>query len=182
MRFPKLKLLLGGVLAAAVLAPPALAGPDVPTVPGDIAVEEGHNPFLVGHAVGVQIYTCLTVPSGYAWSSATPDADLYDDHGNRIIHHFGGPSWQAKDGSKVVASRVRGVPGEGKTIQWLLLAATSTTSGPDGDRLKPTTFIQRIATTGGVTPPAGDCNAATADTARAVPSTADYVFWKRTGA
>ena len=131
----------------------------------------------------MQIYTCLTLPSGYAWSSSsTPRADLYNDNGTRIIHHFGGPSWQAKDGSKVVGSRVNGVPGEGNTIPWLLLSAASTSAGPDGDRLEPTTFIQRIATTGGVTPPAGDCNAATAGTAREVPYTADYVFWKRTTA
>src|SRR5215203_800545 len=124
MRYPKLKLLLAGLVATAALAPPALAGPDVPTVPGDIAVEEGHKPFLVGHAVGVQIYTCLTLPGGYAWSSATPRADLYDDHGNRIVHHFGGPSWQAKDGSKVTASRVKGIMVEDGAIPWLLLKAT----------------------------------------------------------
>jgi hypothetical protein len=45
-----------------------------------------------------------------------------------------------------------------------------------------TTFIQRINITGGLTPPAADCNAATAGTVVEVPYTAHYVFWKKTGA
>src|SRR6266545_319713 len=57
---------------------------------------------------------------------------------------------------------------------------TSTTPGPDGDRLVATTYIQRIATTGGLAPPAVDCNAATAGTVAEVPYTADYYFWKHT--
>src|SRR6266545_173743 len=43
-----------------------------------------------------------------------------------------------------------------------------------------TTYIQRIATTGGLAPPAVDCNAATAGTVAEVPYTADYYFWKHT--
>jgi hypothetical protein len=45
------------------------------------------------------------------------------------------------------------------------------------DRLAGTTFIQRIATTGGLAPAAADCNAATAGTEVEVPYTADYSFW-----
>ena len=66
-------------------------------------------------------------------------------------------------------------------IDWVLLS-TTTTPGPDGDRLVDTTFIQRIHTAGGLTPPAADCNAATADKVVEAPYTADYVFWKKTAA
>jgi hypothetical protein len=59
------------------------------------------------------------------------------------------------------------------------LSAASTAAGPDGDRLVATTFIQRIATTGGLAPPAADCNATTAGTVAEVPYTADYYFWKQ---
>jgi hypothetical protein len=65
-------------------------------------------------------------------------------------------------------------------IPWLLLSATST-AGPDGDRLLGTTFIQRINTTGGLQPPAAECNAGTADKVVEVPYTSDYFFWKATG-
>ena len=181
MRFSRPRRLLAGALAVAAAWPAAQAAqaaPVPPAVPTDIAVEAGHKPFLVGHAVGVQIYPCTTVPGGYAWGASTPRADLYDDHGNRIVRHFGGPSWQAKDGSTVVARRDSGVSVDPTAIPWLRLKATSATSGPDGDRLAGTTYIQRIATTGGLTPPAGQCDATTAGTAREVPYTADYVFWK----
>ena len=169
---------LAAAVAACSAGQAAHAAPTPPPVPGEIAVPEGNKPFLLGHAVGVQIYTCTTLPGGHAWSPATPRADLYDNSGHVIIRHFAGPSWQAKDGSTVRASRVDGVTVDATAIQWLLLKATPATSGPDGDRLGGTTYIQRIATTGGLTPPAADCNATTAGTAREVPYTADYLFWK----
>ncbi len=67
-------------------------------------------------------------------------------------------------------------------FRWLRLSAASTAAGPGGDRLVDTTYIQRIATTGGLAPPAAECTAATAGTVAAVPYTADYYFWKHTGA
>jgi hypothetical protein len=185
MTLPGSRLLLAGVLAASAAWPAAQAAhaaPTPPPVPGAIAVGDGHKPFLLGHAVGHQIHTCAAAPGGYAWSPATPRAVLYDDSGTAIVRHFGGPSWQAKDGSTVVARRVDGVTVDPTAIQWLLLEATSSTPGPDGDRLAGTTHIQRIATTGGLTPPAADCHALTVGAVRAIPYTADYLFWKQRGA
>ena len=52
--------------------------------------------FLIGHAIGVQIYTC----NGLTWSSAVPRANLYNDHGKLIITHFRGPTWQARTAAK----------------------------------------------------------------------------------
>jgi hypothetical protein len=66
-------------------------------------------------------------------------------------------------------------------IPWLRLKATSTSAGPDGDRLLKTAYVQRINTTGGLAPAAADCNAATAGAQVEVPYTADYYFWKETG-
>jgi hypothetical protein len=170
------RLVVAAVLAAAValpLAAPALAGPPPPPVPGDIAVPDGNKVFLVGHAVGVQIYSC----TGTAWTLVAPRADLFGDNGKLIATHFAGPTWQANDGSKVVGSRRAGVTVDPTAIPRLLLAAASTAPG-EGDRLAETTYIQRIDTTGGLAP-AGACTAgATAE----VPYTADYVFWKPTGA
>ena len=159
-----------GQAAQAALTPPA--------VPTEIAVPDGHKPFLLGHAAGVQSYTCTSVPGGYAWSPATPSAVLRDHHDHVIATHFGGPAWRATDGSTVFASRDSGVTVDPTAIAWLRLKAAPATPGPDGDRLVGTTYIQRIATTGGLTPPAADCNATTAGAAREVPYTADYLFWK----
>jgi hypothetical protein len=185
MRLNRSRRLLAGV-AVAVAAWPAAqaaqAAPTPPAVPDAIVVPDGHKPFLLAHAAGDQIYTCTTVPGGHAWSPATPRAELYDDSGTRIGSHFGGPSWQARDGSKVVAQRDRGQIVDPTAIPWLRLVSLSSTAGPDGDRLAGTTYIQRIATVGGLTPPAGECNALTAGTAIAVPYTADYLFWKERSA
>ena len=176
--------LAAAALAAAsigVLAHPAVAGPSSPDVPNDIAVEAGNKVFLVGHAVGVQIYTCNATPTGtsWSWSSAVPRANLYGDNGKLIGIHYGGPTWEAKDGSRVVGQRVDGVTVDPTAIPWLLLSTTP--AGEHGGRLARTTFIQRIATTGGLAPAAAECNAATVGTRQEIPYTADYYFWKKQG-
>jgi len=155
------------------------AGPDVPS---SMAVEEGHKVFLVGHAVGVQIYTCDPSATGSAWKLLAPRADLYNDGGKLVARHFRGPTWQARDGSMVRAER-RGDPVtvDATAIPWLLLSSVSTSAGADGDRLAGTTFIQRTATTGGLPPAPGTCDADTVGSIAEVPYTADYHFWKATG-
>jgi uncharacterized protein DUF3455 len=134
--------------------------------------------YLAGHAVGVQIYRC-TATAG--WTLVAPRADLYGDNGKLIATHFGGPTWQAKDGSRVVGRRDGEVSVDSSAIPWLRLVAASTSSGDDGDRLAHTTYIQRVATTGGLAPAAGECNAATVGDVKEIPYTADYWFWKATG-
>ena len=76
------------------------------------------------------------------------------------------------------AQRVDGVTVDPSAIPWLLLKATVKAAGPDGDRLAGTTYIQRIATTGGLEPAAAECNAEAIGTVREIPYTADYRFWK----
>jgi hypothetical protein len=170
---------------AAALALPALlpgaayaAKPAPPNVPAAIQVPAGHVPFLVGHATGTQNYTCQPAGNGFGWTLVAPDAKLVDDKGRQIMTHFAGPTWQARDGSAVVAARVDGVPSPTGAIPWLLLRATSTTPGPHrGGKLTATTYIQRVNTTGGVAPADG-CGAATVGAAVKVPYTSDYYFYK----
>src|SRR5688572_21716958 len=92
-------------LVALPFAQVAHAGPDQPTVPPEIVVSSEHKLYLVAHAAGAEIYTC----NGITWGPATPRADLFDDRHNLVATHFGGPSWQARDGSKVVAQRDSGI-------------------------------------------------------------------------
>jgi hypothetical protein len=185
MTFPRPRRLAACALAATAAlatAHAAHAARTAPDVPGTIAIDDQHKPFLIGHAAGVQIYACTASAGGYAWGPATPRAVLYDNAGHVLADHYGGPSWRAKDGSTVVARRVDGVTVDPTAIPWLKLEATSATPGVDGDRLTRTTFIQRVNTSGGLPPEPATCNAQTAGTAREVPYTADYVFWKRRGA
>jgi len=176
------RLLLAALLAlagTASLAAVAQAGPAEPSLPDGLdPVPAGHKLYLVGHATGVQIYRC----DAGGWTLVAPRADLYTDSGNLIATHFAGPTWQARDGSSVKAARADGVSVDSNSIPWLLLAATSTTSGPDGDRLEGTSYVQRLNTVGGIAPAAGQCTAATVGDFAEVPYTADYYFWKQRGA
>jgi hypothetical protein len=178
-------LVTASILVALAVAVPgiATAGPAEPDTPAAIVVPEGHKPFLVGHAIGVQIHECIAAPTGHRWRFLGPRADLYGDNGNLLATHFTGPSWQAKDGSKITAT----LDGTGTAtvdptaIPWLRLRVTSQTAGADGDRLLATTFIQRITTTGGLAPAPEACGPETAGLVAEIPYTADYVFWKATG-
>lgn len=172
------------VVLAVALPAAANAGPEEPPVPGAIVVPDGHKAFLVGHAVGVQIHTCALIDGSYRWRFGGPRANLYDDTWKLLATHFGGPSWQARDGSKITAA----LDGNGSitvdptAIPWLRLRVTSETAGADGDRLVGTKYIQRIETTGGLAPAPETCNAETGGQVAEVPYTADYVFWKKTAA
>ncbi len=71
-------------------------------VPGPIEVPDGNKVFLVGHRPASRFTRCNATPGGFGWGFVAPRANLYNDHGKLIITHFGGPTWQATDGSNVV--------------------------------------------------------------------------------
>jgi hypothetical protein len=166
-------------LVVAALAPAGVAQAH-DRVPAAIAVPKGHQQFLKAHAEGVQIYACNATATGHAWGLVAPRADLLDKRGRLIGTHFAGPTWQAKDGSKVVGKRDAGVNVDPKSIDWLLLSAVSTAPGPrkHDDLLAGTTYIQRINTTAGLAPAAANCHAGTVGNRVEVPYTADYLFFK----
>jgi hypothetical protein len=128
-------------------------------------------------ATGVQIYECRASaqqPGRYEWAFVAPDAELYDQKGNRIGRHYAGPHWEAADGSKVVATlKARADAPSGNAIPWLLLDARSV--GTDGAFSK-VTSIQRTNTVGGL-PPAGGCSQATLGQPARVAYRADYYFF-----
>ncbi len=176
-----MKLILTSLLGAAVvgaLAVPAHAAPTAPEVPSTLVPPAGNKVFLEAHATGVQIYRCDAATE--AWTLVAPRANLYADNGKLIGSHSGGPTWQARDGSYVTATKVDEANLDPTAVNWLLLAKKTTSAGADGDRLAATTYIQRTATTGGRAPAASDCDV-TGEIAE-IPYTADYHFWKATGA
>jgi hypothetical protein len=178
------RLLITGIAAVAAalpLASAAMAGPAAPTVPGEIAVTGDHKPYLIAHAEGVQIYACYSVADGYAWRLLAPRATLTGENGRTLGSHYGGPRWEATDGSIVVGVRETGASVDPTAVDWLRLRADSSTAGPDGDRLTGTSYIQRINTVGGRPPAAGDCDEDTVAEQREIPYSADYVFFKATG-
>jgi hypothetical protein len=163
--------LLPGLASADALIPPPIA-------PAAIWVPAENVPFLLGHATGTQNYACQPSAAGFDWTFVEPEAMLLEDNGNPPFNHFAGPTWQADDGSEVVAARVEGVTVSPTAIQWLLLRATSAKPGPDGgDRLATATYVQRVNATGGLAPDGG-CDATSVGATANVPYTSDYYFYK----
>lgn len=134
---------------------------------------------MVVHAKGVQIYECRAGKNqtgDYEWAFVAPEADLFDAAGNRIGHHYAGPSWESPDGSKILGTqKERADAPTADAIPWLLLGAKS--MGQEGAFSK-VTSVQRLSTVGGVAPAAG-CTQAAAGTPARVDYTAEYYFFTR---
>jgi hypothetical protein len=171
-----------------------------PPVPTDIEVPEGNKLFFVGHAFGTQNYICLpsaTSPTGVAWTLFGPQANLFDRHDRQITTHFLSPNpdegglaratWQHSDDTSAVWARMAATSSDPAyvapgAIPWLRLEVVGDARGPQNGRaLTPTTWIQRLNTTGGVSPAAGCTEAANVGARVFVPYTADYFFYKKSG-
>jgi hypothetical protein len=151
---------LGGTASSAGAAAGAK-----PTVPEAIKVPAGNKKIAVMPAQGVQTYQCV----GGAWTFLQPDAILRH-HGRAEVLHSKGPVWTSvRDGSSVTAAAAANSPVPDSIPQLLLKAAA--TRGPG--LFANITFIQRLNTTGGVSPTGACTDGATAS----VPYTADYTFW-----
>ena len=122
------------------------------------------------YALGVQIYRW----NGSGWVFVAPDATLYADpcFNGEIGTHYAGPTWEADDGSKVVATRVADCTPNRGAIPWLRLDAVS--SSPQG-RFGLVTHVLRVNTIGGTAP--ATAGAFVGDEAR-VPYTAEYYFYR----
>lgn len=143
-----------------------------PSVPPAIAVPEGQRLELFADAEGVQIYTCKADSNGtLGWVFKEPRADLFNGRGKVIIHHYGGPTWEAHDGSKVVGTKLAAFTADASAIPWLLLQATS---HEGSGRMQNVSYIQRLDTAGGLAPTTA-CTVA--DETAEVPYTATYYFY-----
>lgn len=167
------------LLASAVLAaaggPAAAAGPlSPPRVPAALAVPAGAKVVARFHATGAQVYSCTSAAGLYSWLLARPDATLADASGAVAGTHGAGPSWKSKDGSSVVGKKLaQAAAPEAGAVPWLLLGAASTTGA---GQFTGVTFIQRVATKGGIAPATG-CDATHVGTEVRASYSADYYFF-----
>ncbi|MEY4546099.1 MAG: hypothetical protein RL685_2294 [Pseudomonadota bacterium] len=126
-------------------------------------------------ATGVQSYACTIDKPGEApdWGPKGPHAMLGEPN-NLMGIHFGGPSWQAMDGSLVKGTKVSSAGAPDKSaIAWLLLSGAATGEGIFGK----ITHIQRMDTVGGK-PPQGGCDPSHVDTRVLVPYRTNYYFYR----
>lgn len=149
-------------------------------VPASLRAPSSQLMTLKAHATGAQVYQCRPAkndPSSYLWELKAPDATLVDEAGRKVAKHYAGPTWEASDGSSVVAEVVAREPSpDPNAIAWLLLKATSTSGHGQFSTVK---FIQRLHTVGGVAPAA--CTAKQAGRELRVKYSADYYFYVGSG-
>ena len=167
MRSTRILLLISGGFSFA-----GLAG-----VPENLAVPVDQSLSLAVSAAGVQIYECKAgkdAAARFEWAFKAPEAELFDRAGNRIGKHYGGPTWEANDGSKVVGEAVaRAESPDATAIPWLLLKAKTTSGSGVFAR---TRSIQRVDTAGGKAPIEG-CDQARIGAEVRVPYKAAYYFF-----
>lgn len=148
-----------------------------------ILIPDGGLPPVLMHAAatGTQNYVCeLNIDAGtYTWTFVGPQANLDDCNAQLIGHHFASeagaaaPEWQTTDQSYVIAAKQAAYNADASAVAWLLLKETS--NGGSGTIAK-TVYVQRLNTSGGVTPTT-TCDSNNVDASSNVPYTADYYFY-----
>ena len=152
----------------------ALAAAQQASVPESLRPPADEHLMLQAHGVGVQIYSCTSKEGQFTWILQGPDAKLLDSAGKPIGKHYTGPTWQADDGSSVMAKSSATNPSpDAGSVPWLLLKATKN----EGEGvLSNVLSIQRLNTKGGKAPARG-CDASHTGQNIRVPYEADYYFY-----
>ncbi|MEK6664165.1 MAG: DUF3455 domain-containing protein [Pseudomonadota bacterium] len=163
-------------LLAALPFTVAYAATDVPAA---IAVPAGHQVSMVTVGVGEITYECRAKADAsgvYTWAFVAPAAVLYSaDKSKTVGTYYGGPTWQANDGSKVTGKQLAVSPSPTPKSIPLQLVQAAPTSG--SGEMAGVSYIQRLNTLGGVAP-AEVCDANTVGAKQQVNYQADYVFYK----
>lgn len=149
-----------GAMAQAPQIPAAVAAPGARTV----ATFQG---------VGAQVYECKAGSDGkLAWVFREPIAALIEN-GKTVGRHYGGPTWEDIDGSKVVAKAAGNAPGASSDdIPWLKLDVFR---HQGRGILSTVTTVQRLDTHGGALSDGCD----KAGDFKSVAYSATYVFLRR---
>lgn len=146
-------------------------------LPEKLKVPSGNALILKTPAKGVQIYVCqpkANDSSQFEWTLKAPEATLLNETGALIGKHYGGPTWEHQDGSKVVGEvKERLDSPDASAIPWLLLSAKS----HEGNGLfSKVTYLHRLNTKGGKAPNGG-CDISKQNSTVRVDYTADYYYY-----
>jgi hypothetical protein len=174
----KLALLaLPAVLSACAMQPPMSPRVDNMALPEAVRVPAGHQQTMSTLGKGEITYECRAKAGSagaHEWVFVVPVATLADAKGSLVGKYYGGPTWEAKDGSRVTGKQVAVAPAMAGSIP-LQLVKAEPAIGPGA--MQGVSYIQRLNTLGGVAP-AAPCTAATAGQKRQVAYQADYVFYR----
>ena len=172
------------VLLAPTVLVAALAGCASPpmfmqdALPAAVQVPAGNRVAMETVGVGEITYECKAkagMADAFEWVFVGPKAALNDRSGKTVGSYFGPPAtWVSLDGSRLTATQLAVAPGASGSIPLQLVKANPATG--EG-AMSGVSYIQRVATQGGVAPVAA-CAAANAGARQIVAYRADYIFWK----
>jgi hypothetical protein len=147
------------------------------SLPAAVQVPAGNMVALETVGVGKITYECRAKKdaTGFEWVFVGPDAKLNDRSGKQIGRYYGPPAtWEAADGSKVTGAQVAISPASPGNIPLQLVKANPATGN---GAMVGITFIQRVATQGGVAP-AKTCDMAAMGSKEIVNYQSDYIMYK----
>ena len=168
-------LALGGCASTGMNTMPPFSQASLPQV---VQVPTGHVVAMETAAAGDITYECRAkkdMANQFEWVFVGPDAGLKNRSG-KVIGKYSGPpaTWESNDGSKVTGAQVAVAPaGDGNIPSQIVKANPAMGMGA----MQGVTYIQRVATQGGVAP-ATLCGSVTAGQKQVVKYSADYIFWR----
>ncbi len=170
--------------AAALLAGCAGMSPPMFTqasLPDAVKVPAGHRVAMETIGVGQITYECrakANMAGAFEWVFVGPDAVLNARDGKVLGRYYGPPAtWEASDGSKFTGAQVAVAPAAPGSIPLQLVKANPAWSKDGKGSFEGVSFVQRVATKGGVAP-ASSCAADSVGKKEIVRYQADYILWK----
>ncbi len=147
-------------------------------LPAAVQVPTGNTVAMETTGVGEITYQCSAkkdMAGQFEWVFVGPDAALMDRSGKTVGKYYGPPAtWESMDGSKLTATQLAVAPaGTGNIPSQLVKANPAMGSG----MMNGVTYIQRVATKGGVAPDE-PCSDKIIGSKRVVKYSADYIFYK----
>jgi hypothetical protein len=145
-------------------------------LPEGVRVPGGQTFRMAATGVGEITYECREKASAagqYEWAFVAPVATLYAKDRRAVGKYYGGPTWEASDGSKVSGKQVAIAPASAGNMPLQLVKAEPAMGA---GAMTGVTYIQRLNTKGGVAPSLA-CDAASKGRKQPVAYEADYVFY-----
>ena len=146
------------------------------SLPAAVRVPDGNRVAMETVGVGEITYECRAKQgaAGHEWVFAGPKARLATRGGTTAGSYYGPPAtWESSDGSKITGTQVAVAPAGSGNIPYQLVKANPALGK---GAMSGVTYIQRLATQGGVAP-ALPCGAGNTGESRIVQYQADYIFW-----
>jgi hypothetical protein len=148
------------------------------SLPVTVQVPAGHKVTMETVGAGDITYQCSPkkdLAGQFEWVFVGPDAKLNDRSGKQVGKYYGPPAtWESMDGSKLTGAQVAVATSSAGNIPLQLVKANPAMGS---GAMTGVTYIQRVATSGGVAPAAA-CDVSNAGIKQIVRYQADYIFYK----